>query len=47
MMLGTTVAGDVYTFKEYEAIFRNDGSASTELHTLTLVPETLTISTKA
>jgi len=47
MMLGSTVAGDVYTFKEYETMFRNAGFASTQLHTLTRSPETVTISTKA
>ena len=47
MMLDTTVAGDVYTFSEYESMFRNAGFASTELRTLTRSPESITISTKA
>jgi 2-polyprenyl-3-methyl-5-hydroxy-6-metoxy-1,4-benzoquinol methylase len=46
MMLGTTVAGDVYTLTEYELMFRNAGFASTELHALTRSPEAITISTK-
>jgi 2-polyprenyl-3-methyl-5-hydroxy-6-metoxy-1,4-benzoquinol methylase len=47
MMLGTTVAGDVYTLNEYATMFRNAGFASTELHTLTRSPEAITISTKS
>ena len=47
MMLGTTVAGDVYTFSEYEAMFRNAGFSSTEVRSLTRSPEAITISTKA
>jgi 2-polyprenyl-3-methyl-5-hydroxy-6-metoxy-1,4-benzoquinol methylase len=46
MMLGTTVSGDVYTFAEYESMFRNAGFASTELHALTRSPEAITISTR-
>jgi 2-polyprenyl-3-methyl-5-hydroxy-6-metoxy-1,4-benzoquinol methylase len=46
MMLGTTAAGDVYTFAEYEAMFRNAGFASSELRTLTRSPETVIISRK-
>jgi 2-polyprenyl-3-methyl-5-hydroxy-6-metoxy-1,4-benzoquinol methylase len=47
MMLGTTVAGDVYTSSEYEAMFRNAGFSSTEVRWLTRSPEAITISTKA
>jgi 2-polyprenyl-3-methyl-5-hydroxy-6-metoxy-1,4-benzoquinol methylase len=46
MMLGTTVAGDVYTFAEYEAMFRNAGFASSELHVLAKAPETVIVSRK-
>jgi 2-polyprenyl-3-methyl-5-hydroxy-6-metoxy-1,4-benzoquinol methylase len=46
MMLGTTVAGDVYTFGEYRAMFRNAGFSSTELRSLMRSPEAITISTK-
>jgi 2-polyprenyl-3-methyl-5-hydroxy-6-metoxy-1,4-benzoquinol methylase len=31
-MLGTTPSGDVYTFSEYERMFRNAGFSSNELH---------------
>jgi hypothetical protein len=34
MMLGTTPAGNVYTFAEYQTMFRNTGYASSELHLL-------------
>jgi 2-polyprenyl-3-methyl-5-hydroxy-6-metoxy-1,4-benzoquinol methylase len=47
MMLGTTVAGDVYTFAEYDSMFRNAGFARTELHTPARSPEAITIATKA
>jgi 2-polyprenyl-3-methyl-5-hydroxy-6-metoxy-1,4-benzoquinol methylase len=47
MMLGTTVAGDVYTFAEYETMFRNAGFASSELRALMRSPETVIISRKA
>jgi 2-polyprenyl-3-methyl-5-hydroxy-6-metoxy-1,4-benzoquinol methylase len=47
MMLGTTVAGDVYTFAEYQAMFSSAGFASSELHTLTKGPETVIVSRKA
>ena len=47
MMLGTTVAGDVYTFAEYQAMFRNAGFASSEFHLLTKGPETVIVSRKA
>ncbi len=47
MMLGTTPAGDVYTFGEYETMFRNAGFASSELHLLTRAPQTAIVSRKA
>jgi 2-polyprenyl-3-methyl-5-hydroxy-6-metoxy-1,4-benzoquinol methylase len=46
MMLGTTAAGDVYTFAEYEEMFRNAGFASSEMHTLNRSPECLIVSRK-
>lgn len=33
-MLGTTAAGDAYTFAEYETMFRNAGYTSSALHSL-------------
>jgi hypothetical protein len=45
-MLGTTAAGDVYTFAEYEAMFRNAGFASSEAHSLQKSPETVIVSRK-
>jgi len=36
MMLGMTVAGDAYTFSEYEQMFRNAGFSSNILHSETL-----------
>ncbi|MBM3774004.1 MAG: methyltransferase domain-containing protein [Acidobacteria bacterium] len=47
MMLGTTAAGDAYTFAEYEAMFRNAGFASSELHLLSRAPQAVVISRKA
>jgi len=47
MMLGTTPEGDVYTFSEYETMFRNAGFASSKLHVLTKSPEAVIVSTKA
>jgi len=47
MMLGTTPAGDVYTFAEYERMFHNAGFAASELHTLTRAPQSVIISRKA
>jgi SAM-dependent methyltransferase len=43
-MLGTTAAGDSYTFPEYEAMFRNAGYASSELHALNRAPQALIVS---
>ncbi|HEY3937586.1 MAG TPA: class I SAM-dependent methyltransferase [Bryobacteraceae bacterium] len=45
-MLGTTPAGDAYTFAEYDAMFRKAGFASSEFHPLTRSPESLVISRK-
>lgn len=47
MMLGTTVSGNVYTFAEYEAMFRNAGFESSELRALTRSPEAVVISSKS
>jgi 2-polyprenyl-3-methyl-5-hydroxy-6-metoxy-1,4-benzoquinol methylase len=47
MMLGTTAAGDVYTFAEYESMHRNAGFHSIEMRTLTRSPEQITIARKA
>jgi hypothetical protein len=44
MMLGTTAAGDVYTFAEYETMFRNAGYASSEIHQLQRAPQTVIVS---
>jgi ubiquinone/menaquinone biosynthesis C-methylase UbiE len=45
-MLGTTPAGDAYTFSEYDTMARNAGFASSELHRLAKAPQSLVISTK-
>jgi SAM-dependent methyltransferase len=47
MMLGTTPAGDAYTFAEYDRMFRNAGFASSALHPLTQRAEAVIISSKA
>ena len=47
MMLGTTQAGDAYTFTEYETMFRNAGFVSSELHLLTKGPGSVIVSKKA
>jgi 2-polyprenyl-3-methyl-5-hydroxy-6-metoxy-1,4-benzoquinol methylase len=47
MMLGTTQAGDAYTFAEYETMFRNAGFVSSELHLLTKGPGSVIVSKKA
>ena len=44
MMLGTTRSGDAYTAAEFEAMFRNAGFASSELHLLKNSPESVVIS---
>jgi 2-polyprenyl-3-methyl-5-hydroxy-6-metoxy-1,4-benzoquinol methylase len=46
MMLGTTVAGDAYTFAEYDGMFRNAGFAASELHSLSKAPQAVIISRK-
>jgi 2-polyprenyl-3-methyl-5-hydroxy-6-metoxy-1,4-benzoquinol methylase len=43
MMLGTTAAGDVYTFPEYETMFRKAGFASSKLLALTKSPQSVII----
>jgi 2-polyprenyl-3-methyl-5-hydroxy-6-metoxy-1,4-benzoquinol methylase len=47
MMLGTTASGDVYTFAEYEAMFKKAGFASSEAHALHKSAETVIVSRKA
>jgi 2-polyprenyl-3-methyl-5-hydroxy-6-metoxy-1,4-benzoquinol methylase len=47
MMLGTTPAGDVYTFAEYDTMFRRAGFTSSELHSLTRAPQAVVVSTKS
>jgi 2-polyprenyl-3-methyl-5-hydroxy-6-metoxy-1,4-benzoquinol methylase len=47
MMLGTTPAGDVYTFAEYDRMFRNAGFTSSELHTLTKSPQAVIVTHNA
>jgi len=47
MMLGTTPAGDVYTFAEYDRMFRNAGFTSSELHSLKRAPQAVVVSHKA
>ena len=44
MMLGTTAAGDAYTFAEYKTMFLNAGYKSSELHSLNRAPQTVIIS---
>jgi ubiquinone/menaquinone biosynthesis C-methylase UbiE len=43
-MLGTTPAGDAYTFRELESMFRNAGFARSELHELPPTPSRVVIS---
>jgi 2-polyprenyl-3-methyl-5-hydroxy-6-metoxy-1,4-benzoquinol methylase len=43
-MLGTTRAGDAYTFSEYESMFRNAGFARSEIRPLPRMPQSLIIS---
>lgn len=47
MMLGTTPAGDVYTFAEYDRMFRNAGFTSSQFHSLTRAPQAVVVSHKA
>ncbi len=46
MMLGTTEAGDAYTFSELDRMFRNAGFARSELHPLPPSPGQVLISQK-
>ena len=46
MMLGSTAAGDAYTFAEYDGMFRNAGFASSEMHRLVKAPQTVIVSRK-
>lgn len=45
-MLATTLAGDAYTFAEYDQMFRKSGFSSNEIHPLAPTPESLIISRK-
>ena len=47
MMLGSTAAGDAYTFAEYSKMFDAAGFGSSVAHGLTKSPGTLIVSTKA
>ena len=44
MMLGTTAAGDAYTFSDYETMFRNAGYRSSNLHLLNMAPQPVIVS---
>jgi SAM-dependent methyltransferase len=44
MMLGTTAAGDAYTFAEYETMFHNAGYTSSNLHLLDGAPQPVMLS---
>jgi len=46
IMLGTTPAGDAYTFPEYERMFRNSGFARSELRFLSPTPQRVIVSYK-
>jgi ubiquinone/menaquinone biosynthesis C-methylase UbiE len=46
MMLGSTPAGDAYTFPEFERMFRNAGFSRSELRQLPATPEQLIVSHK-
>ncbi len=45
-MLATTLAGDAYTFAEYDQMFHKSGFSSNEIHPLAPTPESLIISRK-
>jgi hypothetical protein len=44
MMLGTTAAGDTYTFSESETMFRNAEYMSSDLHSLNRAPQPVIVS---
>jgi ubiquinone/menaquinone biosynthesis C-methylase UbiE len=46
VMLGSTEAGDAYTFPEFERMFRNAGFARSERHPASPPPETIIVSYK-
>jgi ubiquinone/menaquinone biosynthesis C-methylase UbiE len=46
MMLGSTPAGDAYTFSELERMFANAGYSHSEIHQLPAAPQQVIISTK-
>lgn len=45
MMLGTTAAGDVYTFAEYDSMFRNAGFGASTLHSLQKAVQSVVVTT--
>jgi len=46
MMLGSTAAGDAYTFSEYDRMFGNAGFARSEMRVLTPMPNRVIVSYK-
>jgi len=46
MMLASTAHGDAYTFAEFEAMFRDAGFASSEIHPLPALPQQVIVSHK-
>ena len=46
MMLGTTPAGDAYTFAELESMFRRAGFSKSTLHDLPGAPQKVVISSR-
>ena len=46
IMLATTAAGDAYTFAELQAMAADAGFRSSELHRLTMAPQSVVVSTK-
>ena len=47
VMLAGTDAGDAYTLREYETMFRNAGFAKTTLHTMPELPQQVLVSEKS
>ncbi len=46
MMLGSTPAGDAYTFSEFDRMFKNAGFSRSEIHPLPTSPENVIVSYK-
>jgi 2-polyprenyl-3-methyl-5-hydroxy-6-metoxy-1,4-benzoquinol methylase len=46
VMLANTIAGDAYTFSEYEKMFRNAGFAKSALHPINGMPQQVLVSEK-